>query len=230
MKKVFLFGDSIRKGYDRYVKESMVNVANVYFHEENSRFTEYVLRCLHLWKDDLKLGNVDAVHWNVGLWDTLRIYNDECLTRPDVYAYNIERIFKRIEFLFPGAKQIFATSTPVIEDGYIKDFEMRYNKDVEIYNQIAIDVLEKHDVIINDLYGLLRDKSESLHSDQTHYYTAEATWLIGTQVNNVICDAIGLDKTKIIIPDKKKFEITSLKNDNELYIKNGDYYELVEGI
>ncbi len=43
MKKVFLIGDSIKSGYDRYVKESMANIAEVYYHNENCRFYEYIL-------------------------------------------------------------------------------------------------------------------------------------------------------------------------------------------
>lgn len=230
MKKIFLIGDSIRSGYDKYVKESMKNIAEVYFPNENCRFAEYILRYVHMWKDSLKLKDADVVHWNAGLWDTLRIYNDAPLTRIDVYAENIERIAERIKFLFPEAKQIFATSTPVIESGFIKEFEMRYNEDVEKYNEVAKTVLEGHGVIINDLYGLLKDKPESLHSDQTHYYTADATELIGNHVNKVLCDALEVDENLLVKPDKNQFAITCYKNDNEMYVKNGDYYELIEGI
>ena len=230
MKKIFLLGDSIRSGYDRYVKESMANVAKVYYPDENCRFTGYVLRNAHKWKDDTKVGNADVVHWNAGHWDTVRIYGDDCLTRCEVYADNIERIWERLRFLFPDATQVFATSTPVIESGYIDGFEVRYNRDVEKYNEIAVNVLKKHGVIINDLYSLLKDKPESLHSDQTHYYTADATELIGSRVNFVICDILNIDKKELIIPDKNDFEITCYKNDNELYIKKGDYYELIQGI
>jgi len=230
MKKIFLIGDSIKSGYDLYVNESMINVAEVYYHNDNCRFSEYVLRNVHYWKDELKLGDVDVIHWNVGHWDTLRIYGDEPLTRPDVYAENLERIQKRLKFLFPGSIQIFATSTPVIEAGYIKEFEMRYNADVEKYNEIAKNVLKKHGVIINDLYDLLKDKPESLHSDQTHYYTADATELIGSRVNEIICDVLDIDKQMLIKPDKENFAITDYKNDNEMYIRKGDYYELVQGI
>ena len=107
---------------------------------------------------------------------------------------------------------------------------MRYNADVERYNEAAVSVLEKRGVIINDLYALLKDKPDSLHSDQTHFYTADATELIGSRVNNVICDAMGVDKSLLIKPNKEDFAITIYKNDNEMYIKKGDFYELVQGI
>ena len=36
----------------------------------------YVLRFLHYWKAELKIDNVDAIHWNAGLWDTLKMAQD----------------------------------------------------------------------------------------------------------------------------------------------------------
>jgi hypothetical protein len=230
MKKILLIGDSIRKGYDLYVKESMQGLAEVYYPEENCRFAEYVLRHVHMWRDDLSIDQVDAVHWNVGLWDNLRIYGDECLTPIDTYAAYIERIAKRLKFLFPNAVQIFATSTPVIEDGYVKEYEMRYNKDTEAYNEAAVRVLTPLGVRINDLYALMRETPDSYHSDQTHYYTAEGTARIGGRVNAVLCDALGLDPAALTPPDPNKFIVTTLKNDNELYVKRGHLYEPVLGI
>lgn len=71
MKKVLLIGDSIRAGYDKYLKKALEDVAEVYYPSDNCRFAEYVLRHLHDWKQGLGLDEVDLVHWNAGLWDTL---------------------------------------------------------------------------------------------------------------------------------------------------------------
>ena len=225
MKKIFLMGDSIRQGYDRYVKESMANLAEVYYPGENCRFAEYTLRNIHNWKDDLGLDHADAVHWNVGHWDTIRIYGDEPLTRPEVFADYIKRINERIRFLFPEAKIIFATSTPVRECDFIEEFEMRYNRDVEKFNNIAIDVLKPQGVIINDLYSLMKDTPDSYHSDQTHYYTAEATELMGGAVNRVLCKALDLDEKNLITPDKNNFVRNGIPTDKEAYVKVGHLYE-----
>lgn len=230
MKKILLLGDSIRKGYDRYVKESMANIAEVCYPEQNCQHTTNILRDLHNWISNLKCNDADAVHWNVGHWDTLKIYGDDCLTRPEVYADNLERISKRLEFLLPNAVQIFATSTPVIESGYLEGFEMRYNADVERYNEIAKEVLGKRGVIINDLYALVKDNHERLQSDQSHYYTADGTEVLGSAVNEIICDTLRIDKKLLVLPDKNDFAVTCYKNDNELYVKIGDYYEMVQGI
>ena len=230
MKKIFLIGDSIRCGYDAYVKESMANVAEVYYPAENCRFASYILRNVHYWKDDLHIDHADAVHWNVGLWDTLRIYGDEPLTKPDVYADYIERITKRLQFLFPEAKIIFATSTPVIEEGFIQDFEYRYNRDVEEYNRLACQVCAQYGCLVNDLYGLLKDAPQTLHSDQTHYYTAEGTALIGGQVNHVLCEALGISEDLLLHPDTQKYVVTGVKGDKDVYVKRGNLYEKVLGL
>ena len=230
MKNILLIGDSIRSGYDKYVKESFENVANVFYPSENCRFAQYILRSLHMWTERMEAKDFDVIHWNAGLWDTIRSYGDECLTPIDVYVAFLERIQNRIEKIYPNAISIFATSTPVIESGYIEDFEMRYNADVERYNQAAVEALSKHGVIINDLYALLRDVPKDYHSDQTHFYTAKATELIGGKVNEVLCSAIGIDPSTLATPDSSKFAVVSLKNDKDMYIKKGDRYERIVGI
>ena len=157
MKKILLIGDSIRKGYDAYVRERMTNLAEVYFPEENCTFTTNILRFLHVWTDNLKLYEADAVHFNAGLWDTLRIYGDDVLVKPDTYADNLKRIVRRIRFLFPNAKILFATSTPVWEDGYFTDFESRTNEDVRLYNRIARDFLPERTSLSMICIRLQRD-------------------------------------------------------------------------
>ena len=58
MKNVLLVGDSIRAGYDKSVRESLKNIANVYFPEENCRFASYVLRYIHEYKGLVESGPV----------------------------------------------------------------------------------------------------------------------------------------------------------------------------
>ncbi len=198
MKKILLIGDSICAGYNKEVKEALSKVAEVSFPNDSGRFAQYVLRNIDVWQRELKLDNgVDLVHWNAGLWDSLEIYGDEPLTPLNVYEGFLDRIYKRIKLLFPNAKIIFATSTPVQEDKYDKRVYNRRNSVIEEYNKVAIAVAEKHGAGINDLYTLLKDVPKSYFSDMTHYYTEEGTKIITSQVLKSIAEALDIPKADI---------------------------------
>ena len=212
-------------GYDRYVEESLKNVAEVFYPAQNCMSSPVVLRTIHTWADELKVYEADAVHFNAGHWDTVRIYGDEPLTPVDAYADNIRRIANRIRFLFPNAKIIFATSTPVYEKEFLHEFEERRNSDVERYNAAACKALADMDVTINDLYGLMKDKPDSMFSDQTHYYTAEATKLLGGQVTRTLCELLDIDQSLVTYPDAQKYDrVGEFTPDKEMYEKRGHIY------
>jgi hypothetical protein len=182
MKKIILIGDSIRMGYDKYVKDALKGEAEVFYPSENCRFAQYVLRTVSDWRNDGKWGSdADLVHWNAGLWDTLRLYGDDPLTPPEMYGEMIRRIDKRLRYLFPGAKMVFATSTRVQEHRYGKDFK-RYNKDVEEYNRIATDIVKKYGFEVDDLYAVSLRIGDIAHSDPTHYNTPEGEAAFSEQV------------------------------------------------
>ena len=155
MKKVLLIGDSIRQGYDRYVKMSLEGEAEVFYPEENCRFSVYVLRDLVTWNSRFKLsGGLDCIHWNAGHWDNARWYDGKNLVPIEYYADYIDRVCAEIGRLWPEAKMIFATSTPVIEppEGAVLG---RFNRDVERYNAVAVETVLRHGGIINDLHALM---------------------------------------------------------------------------
>ena len=194
MKKIVLIGDSIRMGYDKYVKDALKDEAEVFYPNENCRFAQYVLRTVCDWRKDGNWGDdADLVHWNAGLWDTLRLYGDEPLTPPEMYAEMIRRVDKRLRLLFPKAKLVFATSTRVLEERYGKDFK-RYNREIEEYNKIALDVLKDTDTVINDLYSFTAELPVSYYSDVTHLYTADGTNAMVNKVLEVICPELGIEK------------------------------------
>ena len=174
MKKIFLIGDSIRLGgpnivgYGRYVKSKLEGKAEVYQPNENCRFAQYTLRYLHEWAASVPREEIDVVHWNNGLWDVLRLFGDEPLTDIETYGTMLKRVYKRIKFLFPNAKIIFALSTSVIEEWANPEF-FRYNKEIEQYNEKAKEVMSELGVEINDLYSLSKTFDNSLHSDWVHF-------------------------------------------------------------
>ena len=203
MKKILLIGDSIRCGYDKYVKHSLSDICEVYYPNDNCRFAEYVLRHVSDWRRELSLEDgVDLVHWNTGLWDTLELYEDGCLTPPDYYEHFIDRICKRLKLLFPKAKIVFATSTPVVEERYPSPKEsIRRNKNVEKYNEIAVRKAKEHGFYINDLYAITANVPKSYYSDMTHLYTPEGAQLHTNAVLKVICDLLDIENREFTLLD-----------------------------
>ena len=194
MKNLYLVGDSIRMGYDKSVKKSLEGKANVIYPEENCRFASYVLRYFHGYLGDVKGEDVDVVHWNAGLWDCLRLFEEEPHTPIDVYAYYIDRICVRIKKVCPKAKVIFATSTKVLSEKMDKNFK-RYNEEIEEYNKAAVEVVKKHGFEVNDLYALSAKLPENAHSDAVHYYTPEGTEAFTNQVLSYVVPALGINET-----------------------------------
>ena len=117
MKKILLFGDSIELGYQGYIKETFNGIAEVYAAKGNCQFSAYMLRWVNIWKKEENWpDDIDLIHWNVGLWDVLRILGDDTHTPIEMYGETLKRLYSRLKILFPKAKQVFATSTAVIEE------------------------------------------------------------------------------------------------------------------
>jgi len=194
MKNLLLIGDSIRMGYDKSVKKTLEGKANVIFPKENCRFASYVLRYFHEYLMDIKGEDIDVIHWNAGLWDCLRLFEEEPHTPVDVYAYYIDRICKRIKKLCPNARVIFATSTKVLSEKMSKDFK-RYNQEIEKYNEAAIEVVKKYGFKVNDLYALSVTLPEEVHSDPVHYYTPAGTEAFTNQVLSFVAPELGISES-----------------------------------
>ena len=194
MKHVLLIGDSIRMGYENYVKDAFEGVAEVKAPEGNCRYALQVLRYAHEWRKLFSCTpeEVDVIHWNAGLWDVLRMYGDEPLTPVEFYGNLIKRIDVRLRLLFPNAKIIFATSTRVIEERYPKNF-MRKNSVIEEYNKAAIEVMKKYGYYVNDLYELTKSLDLDHYSDMTHLYTEKGRVALLRQVLDSICDVLPIE-------------------------------------
>ena len=180
-------------GYDKSVKSSLEGVANVIFPNENCRFASYVLRYFHEYFGNVKGEDIDVIHWNTGLWDCLRLFEEKPHTPIEIYAYYIERICIRIKRLCPNAKVIFATSTSVISERMSKNFK-RYNEEIEKYNEIAVSIATKYGFAVNDLYAVSATLPAEAHSDPVHYYTPAGTEAFTKQVLACVAPALGIDE------------------------------------
>jgi len=192
MKTVLLLGDSIRVGYDKSVKKTLEGAVNVYFPKENCRFAAYLLRNVHTYQKLIPNGNeVDLVHWNAGLWDCLRCFGEEPQSPIDIYSYYIDRLCIRMKKVFPKASFVFATSTRVQSELMSPNF-MRYNEDIERYNEAAVSIVKKYGFGVNDLYAVSAALPLDAHSDKVHYYTSMGTEAFTKAVVSHILAPLGI--------------------------------------
>ena len=188
MKNILLLGDSIRQNYQDYVHEQLRNIANVYYPVDNGRFCQYTLRYLHEWVHALSgHGEVsfDLVHFNCGLWDILRLSNEEePFTSEKEYEILLRRIVNRIRYLCPEAEIIFALTTSVIEPGFEPGINIgeRRNQDIIRYNDIAVRLFDQMEIEINDLWSVSENLPKEAHSDLVHFETEMGVYALGERV------------------------------------------------
>lgn len=174
MKRVLLLGDSIRMGYDDYVKELLEGKCEVvYDAEDNGRFAAYTLwQANQMFKN---FGKFDVVHWNNGYWDmNIEPPMQTAMHPVEEYVHFLKRIIG--ECCQNGAKIIFATTTPILEPGVAADNtgteadSIHYNNAwVELYNDAAKKLMAEEGITVNDLYALCKeDKNYYKCEDMLH--------------------------------------------------------------
>ena len=172
MKKVLLLGDSIRMGYQDYVKEYLNGEYEVVFHEENGRCSATTL-----WQVNQMFRrhpDIALVHWNNGYWDMhISPPMKEHLRPLPEYISNLTRIAQYIRER--GAKVVFATTPPVKGDGFAREVtgiktDIYFSEEfVQIYNAAALSLMKELSVPINDLYTLcLEDENYYKCIDMIH--------------------------------------------------------------
>ena len=159
MKRVLLLGDSIRMGYDEYVKEILAGEFEVEYDDaDNGRFAAYTLwQANQFFKNR---GRFDVVHWNNGYWDmNIEAPMTEPMHPLDEYVRFLGRILSEIRK--NGAVPVFATTTPILpaeaEAEVTVEGCARFCYDnawVLKYNAAAVSLMKKEGVAVNDLYSL----------------------------------------------------------------------------
>lgn len=166
MKKVFLIGDSIRLGYEKYVSQELGAEAQVFSSPDNARFTTYTMRYIHEWA--AMCPDADIVHWNNGLWDAGHFNGDpQSLITLDNYLSNLRRIRTYISTLFPKARVIFALTTPV-DSGHPRN----RNGEIEEMNRGAVRVLS-HDTLINPAINQIVRANPGFIRPEDHVHMVE---------------------------------------------------------
>ena len=180
MKKVALLGDSIRLiGYGTKVPAILGEEYEVFQPELNCRFVKNTLRMLFDYKEDLK--DCSVIHWNNGLWDCCRLFEDgETFSSEEEYLQNMLRVASLLKSITPNV--IFATTTPVRSEN-----PNTLNADIDRFNEILVPKLKEMGIVINDLNALVKqDVEKYIRSDDMIHLTQEGIDLCAEQVATYI--------------------------------------------
>ncbi len=184
-KKIMLLGDSIRMGYHMNVKELLEGEYEVIGPEDNGRFAAYTLwQANQLFKHN---SDIALVHFNNGYWD---MNIESPMTEPihpiDEYKSFLRRIVELSRSC--GAKVIFATTVPILEDGSAGDNtgvqgDINFkNAWVKEYNSAAVELMNELDVPVNDLYSLCKKDSRCYKCPDMLHLTDEGNQKCAEQV------------------------------------------------
>ena len=190
MKKLLLLGDSIRMGYQAYVREYLEGRCEVFYDEgDNGRFAAYTFyQANQMYR---RCGPFDIVHWNNGYWDMdVEPPRREAMHPLDEYLHYLRRTACFLKE--NGAQAIFATTLPVPSEGQAEDttgtgarFRFK-NEWVERYNAAARALMAQEGVAVNDLYALmLREPLFGKCEDMLHL-TESASRLCARQIARMV--------------------------------------------
>ncbi len=168
--RVLLIGDSISRGYTLDTRKALAGKANVHRAPENCGPTANGVKKIEIWLGD---GKWDVIHFNFGIHDRKTPAAD--------YEQRLETLIARMQQT--GAKLVCATTTPVPPD--TKDGPEIVIQIAE-KNEIALKVMKKQGVAINDLHAFLAPQLEGIANPQDVHYNAKGYALMGQQVASSI--------------------------------------------
>jgi acyl-CoA thioesterase-1 len=173
--RVLLLGDSVSIGYTLQVREKLKGKANVHRIPQNGGATEVGLANMKKWLRDERW---DVIHFNFGLHDAK--YASETTQRAmrDQYIANLQTLIAQMKAT--GAKLIFATTTPVPNNGVISP--TRRFDDVPARNELAKELMKKNEVAIDDLYTLVLPVFAKVGRPNDVHFQPEGYELLATAV------------------------------------------------
>ena len=188
MKSVFILGDSICIYYSPYLinllegdfkcltkqgrAEAMVNLDVPVM--ANAGSTNMIL---NFFKLEEKHGSFDYDYllFNSGLHDIVYNYDKETETlattskvSAEKYAENLNAIIDKMQE--HNIKPIFITTTPVEDERHNSRAKFkRYGADVIAYNAVAMEVMQKRNIPVIDLFGFTESLEGERFRDHVHY-------------------------------------------------------------
>ena len=170
--RVLLIGDSITGGYGPKVEEGLKGRASVARLTTSKSIGDPAL----LTEVALVLGQCrfDVVHFNNGLHGAG--YGEE------EYRQQFPELVATIRKHAARAKLLWATTTPVRQAGNL-NVVAEDTKRVEARNKIADGIMAREKIVVNDLFGLVKDHPEWWSADGVHFnaqgIAAQAAQVVG---------------------------------------------------
>jgi len=199
---VLIIGDSISIGYTEPLVKILMGKAKIVHNDGNAQHSRNGLAKLDSWLGETKW---DVIHFNHGLHDLKYVDDKGKNTKSketghiqidlEEYEKNMEAIVIRLKKT--GAKLIFATTTPYPDKpaGPLREAEQ-----AEKYNTVALKVMKKHQVAVNDLYSFVLPKLKELQRPENVHFTSKGSTALAKEVAKHILKAIGQQENA---PDKK---------------------------
>jgi len=188
--RVLLIGDSILSGYMNHAIKGLEGKAyvdawvNPYCQSEH--LNNKVL------PEVLAKGPYDVVHFNMGLhgWPEGRI-------KPGTFEPLTKGYVEAIKKALPKARIIWASSTPVLSGGDVKQLDPVINANIIEQNRMAAKVMSETGVPLNDFYALLIDKLELARGGKDKFHwTPPAYKILGENC----AEAVLRDLPKVVSP------------------------------
>lgn len=190
--KVLILGDSISIGYTPFVKELLAGTAEVVRPDENCAGTTHGIKNVGKWLGETRW---DVIHFNFGLHDIKHVdpvtgknstsSEDPRQAEPATYEKNLKAITKQLKA--STEKLIFATTTPFPDK---PDGPLRRMDDLLHYNEIALKIMKRYKVGVNDLYSFALPSLASLQLHNNVHFTKEGSRALAGRVAEAIRQAL----------------------------------------
>ena len=191
---VLVIGDSIAIGYFKFVQDDLRDRANVFCIPENGQGTTHALARLDGW---LGCRKWDLIHFNFGLHDLKRVQrpgtdlNSDSPEDPHqasvgVFGSNLGELTSRL--LATEALLVFATITPVPEG--VSPY--RDPADVYQYNDVAVSIMEKKGVMVNDLFRIVSRGPGNMQKKANVHFTEAGSRILASAVVSKIGGILGV--------------------------------------
>jgi len=172
--RVLLIGDSISIGYTLQVRELLKGKANLHRIPINGGATEVGLANMKEWLGD---GKWDVIHFNFGLHDAKYTSETTLRATPEQYLKNLQELIDQMKAT--GARLIFATTTPT--PAKLSRATRRFDS-IPRRNEIAVELMKKNGVAIDDLYSVVLPVQEKIQRPGDVHYNPEGYDVISKAV------------------------------------------------